>query len=60
MSFIIFELAALCDGCNILITTPTYLNNLIKQSVLFSWLNLKHFVFDNLDLLENYKDEVTK
>ncbi|XP_060837177.1 putative ATP-dependent RNA helicase TDRD12 isoform X2 [Rhopalosiphum padi] len=50
------KVAALCNGCDILIATPTGLQNLLTQTKIFSYSNLRHFVFDNIDLLlDNYK-----
>ncbi|XP_015363727.1 PREDICTED: putative ATP-dependent RNA helicase TDRD12 [Diuraphis noxia] len=52
-------IAALCNGCDILIATPTGLHNLLTQTKMFNYSNLKHFVFDNIDLLlDNYKNQM--
>ncbi|CAI6372649.1 unnamed protein product [Macrosiphum euphorbiae] len=52
-------IAALCNGCDILIATPTSLQNVITQSKIFNYSNLRHFVFDNVDLLlDNYKNQM--
>lgn len=52
-------IAALCNGCDILIATPTGLHNLLTQAKIFNYSNLRHFVFDNIDLLlDNYKNQM--
>ncbi|XP_025202131.1 putative ATP-dependent RNA helicase TDRD12 [Melanaphis sacchari] len=53
-------IAALCNGCDILIGTPIGLHNLLTQAKIFSYSNLRHFVFDNIDLLlDNYETQMT-
>lgn len=52
-------IANLCNGCDILIATPTGLHNLLTQTKIFSYSNIKHFVFDNIDLLlDIYKTQM--
>ncbi|XP_025420540.1 putative ATP-dependent RNA helicase TDRD12 isoform X2 [Sipha flava] len=52
-------IAHICNGCDVLITTPASLHNLLNKTKIFSWMNLRHVVFDNIDvLLVNYKDEM--
>ncbi|VVC26106.1 Hypothetical protein CINCED_3A001557 [Cinara cedri] len=53
-------IGTLLNGCDILITTPTTLVNIInKTKSLFHWKNLKHVVFDNIDLmLTSYEDQM--
>ncbi|XP_060864055.1 putative ATP-dependent RNA helicase TDRD12 isoform X2 [Metopolophium dirhodum] len=53
-------IAALCNGCDILIATPTSLQNVLTQSKIFNYSNLRYFVFDNVDLLlDNYKNQMS-
>lgn len=46
--------AAICNGCDIVIATPSSLLNIFNKTKIISWSNLRYFVFDNIDILLDF------